>query len=178
VILVLAMAAVAFCAAGLPRLTINNNTRAFFGPHNPQYLALQAFEKTYRNEQNVLLVIAPKDGHVFTRSTLAAVAELTEAAWQIPYSHRVTSISNSPHAQAKGDDLVVSALVPDVNGLSDAEIARIREIALSDPILVGYLVSGSGHCPANPGRRSRMWSRPPDVCRRPFARPTPRSTYT
>jgi uncharacterized protein len=148
VILALALAVVAFCAAGLPRLTINNNTRAFFGPHNPQYLALKAFEKTYRNEQNVLWVIAPKDGQVFTRSTLAAVAELTEASWQIPYSHRVTSITNSPHAQARGDDLVVSNLVPDVNGLSDAEIARIREIALSDSILVGFLVSGSGHCTA------------------------------
>jgi len=148
VILALALAVVTFCAAGLPHLTINNNTRAFFGQHNPQYQALQAFEKTYRNEQNVLLVIAPNDGHVFTRSTLAAVAELTEASWQIPYSHRVQSISNCPHAQAKGDDLVVSDLVPDVNGLPDAEIARIRDIALSDSTLVGFLVSGSGHCTA------------------------------
>jgi predicted RND superfamily exporter protein len=148
VILALTLAVVAFCAVGLPRLTINNNNRAFFGPHNPQYQVLQAFEKTYSNEQNVLWIIAPKDGHVFTRSTLVAIAELTEACWQIPYSLRVNSITHYPHAQAKGDDLAISDLVPDVNGLSDAEIDRIRDTALSDSTLVGFLVSGSGHCTA------------------------------
>ena len=147
-ILIGAMAVVSFCAAGLPRLTIDNNTRAFFGPHNPQYRALRAFEKTYSNEQNVVYVVAPTDGNVFTRSTLVAVAELTEACWQIPYSHRVRSIANSPDIQAKGDDLTVSDLVPDVRALSDADVARIRGVVLSDSTLVGFLVSSSGRCTA------------------------------
>ena len=147
-IVIFALAAVAFCAGGLPRLKINNNNRAFFGPNNPQYQALVAFEKTYTKEQNVLMVIAPKDGNVFTRQGLAAVAKLTEACWQIPYSHRVFSITSFPHVEAHGDDLTVSALVPDANSLSDAEIARIRDIALSNSGLVGFLVSPSGHCTA------------------------------
>jgi len=139
---------VAFCAAGLPRLQINNNTRAFFGPNNPQYKALIAFEKTYSNEQNVLFVVAPKGGSVFTRPALTAVAGLTDACWQMPYSHRVHSIANFPRVESKGDDLTASNLVGDVNSLSDAEIARIRNIALSDSSMVGFLVSPSGHCTA------------------------------
>jgi len=147
-IVVVATAVVALCALGLPRLKINNNTRVFFGEHNPQYEALRAFEQTYSNEQNVVFVVAPKDGDVFTRPTLAALAELTEACWEIPYSHRVRSIANCPDVQAQGDDLVVSDLIPDVQTLSDADLASVRDRVLSHSGYVNFLVSRSGHCAA------------------------------
>jgi uncharacterized protein len=147
-ILAIAVVVVALCGLGLPRLKIDNNTRAFFGPRNPQYQALAAFEKTYSNEQNVVFVIAPKDGNVFTPETLAAVAELTEGAWRMPYAHRVYSITNTLHVEVQGDDLKSSALVGDVNSLTPADISRIRRIALEDAGTVDFLVSPSGHCTA------------------------------
>jgi predicted RND superfamily exporter protein len=70
-------------------VTISNDMRVFFSDANPQLQALEALENTYVKNEGAFFIVAPKDGNVFTRETLAAVEELTEAAWQMPYSSRV-----------------------------------------------------------------------------------------
>lgn len=132
-------------ASGIRFLTINNDTRVFFSEENPQLQALEALENTYNKIDNVLFVIEPHDGNVITRETLAAVAELTEGSWQIPYSSRVDSISNFQHTEVEEDDLIVEDLVQNAVSLSDEEIERIKAIALTEPRLVDNLISASGH---------------------------------
>ncbi|MFC1812541.1 RND family transporter [Thermodesulfobacteriota bacterium] len=139
---------VVFAAVGTRSLTLNNDLRVFFSKRNPQLQALEALENTYNKVDNVLFAVAPKDGDVFTRETLAAIEELTEASWQIPYSNRVDSISNYQHTRAEEDDLIVENLVQDAGNLSDADLKRIKTIALSEPFLVNSLVSHSGHVTA------------------------------
>ena len=96
---------------GMPRLEFNNDYRMFFSEDNPQLQAFEQLQNTYTKNDNVLYVIEPEDGRVFTRDTLAAVTELTQQAWQIPYSLRVDSITNYQHTYAEGDDLVVEDLI-------------------------------------------------------------------
>ena len=55
-------------------------------------------------------------------------------------STRVDSITNFQHTEAEADDLLVQDLVENAMDLSDEELARIRAIALSEPILVNRLV--------------------------------------
>ncbi|KPK01907.1 MAG: RND transporter [Nitrospira bacterium SG8_35_4] len=130
-------------AHGTRFLELNNDTRVFFSKENPQLQALEALENTYNRIDNVLFVLAPKDGKVFTRKTLAAVESLTEASWQIPYSSRVDSITNFQHTRAADDALIVEDLVRNAGGLSDDEISRIRLIATSEPSLANRLISPS-----------------------------------
>ena len=144
VTLVLVVAA----ASGGRLLTFTTNYRVFFSEDNPQLQAFEALERTYSKNDNIMLVLAPRDGRVFTRAHLAAVEWLTREAWQIPYSSRVDSLTNFQHTEARGDDLVVRDLVQDAAGLSDAQIARIRRIALQEPLLVRRLVSPRGHVTA------------------------------
>ena len=92
-------------------------------------------------DDNVLFVVAPADGHVFTRKALAGVAALTEQAWQLPYSTRVDSVTNFQHSRADGDVLVVADLVRQPETLDDASLAAIRRVALDEPLLRGRLVS-------------------------------------
>jgi predicted RND superfamily exporter protein len=132
-------------ASGMRYLTFNNDLRAFFSAENPQLQALEELENTYNKIDNVYFTVAPKDGDIFTRETLAAIEELTEAAWQIPYSNRVDSITNFQHTRSEDDELIVEDLVSDAIHLSDAEIQKIREVALSDPRLVNQQISPSGH---------------------------------
>ncbi|MBW2506148.1 MAG: MMPL family transporter, partial [Deltaproteobacteria bacterium] len=94
---------------------------------------------------NVYFTVAPKDGSVFTRETLAALEDLTEASWQIPYSSRVDSITNFQYTHSENDELIVENLVDNARNLSQTEIRRIKEIALTDPRLVNQQVSPSGH---------------------------------
>jgi predicted RND superfamily exporter protein len=136
---------VAASASGMRFLTVNNDTRVFFSKENPQLQALEALENTYNKIENVLFVIAPKDGDIFTRETLAALEELTEISWQMPYSSRVDSITNFQHTRAEEDDLIVADLVQNAMSLSDADLERIKQIALSEPLLVNRIISSSGH---------------------------------
>ncbi|MEW8146612.1 MAG: RND family transporter, partial [Candidatus Thiodiazotropha endolucinida] len=75
--------------SGVQHLAFSNDYRMFFSEENPQLKAFEQLQNTYTKNDNVLFVIAPKDGKVFTRETLSAVAELTKESWQIPYSLRV-----------------------------------------------------------------------------------------
>jgi predicted RND superfamily exporter protein len=131
--------------SGLQFLTFSNDLRVFFSEENPQLQALEFIENTYNRIDNVLFVIAPKDKNVFTRKTLKAVEELTEASWKIPHSNRVDSITNFQHTRAEEDDLLVDYLVQHAETLSDTKIAQIRDIALHEPLLVNRLISTSGH---------------------------------
>jgi predicted RND superfamily exporter protein len=144
-IIIATILVVVTASSGMRFLTVNNDTRVFFSEDNPQLQALEALENTFSKDNNVLFAIAPKDGNVFTGKTLAVVEELTEASWQMPYSRRVDSVTNFQHTRAEEDDLIVEDLVEDAEGLSDEDIARIKRIALSEPLLVDNLLSGSGH---------------------------------
>ena len=131
--------------SGMLRLTFNNDLRAFFSEENPQLQALETLENTYNRIDNVYFTLAPKDGNVFSRETLAALEELTESSWHIPYSSRVDSITNFQYTHSENDELIVEPLVDDALNMSTAEIKRARDIALSDPRLVNQQVSPSGH---------------------------------
>jgi predicted RND superfamily exporter protein len=143
--LLLCLALVAWSASGLRFITFSTDYRVFFSPQNPQLQAFEQLQNIYTKTDNVLFVLAPADGNVFTARTLAAVEYLTERAWQLPYSIRVDSLSNFQHTYAEGDDLIVEDLVSGAESLSQAEVARIRDIALNEPLLVDMLVSQRGH---------------------------------
>ena len=144
-VLLVTVLLVAVAASGGRFLTFKTDYRVFFSEDNPQLLAFEELQNTYTKTDNVLIVLAPKDGNVFTRETLASVATLTKAAWQLPYSLRVDSLTNYQHTRAVGDDLIVADLVPDPSRLGPEELHAIREIAVNEPLLVSRLVSAQGH---------------------------------
>lgn len=141
----LGLTLVALCAAGLRDLRFDSSYRIYFGADNPELLAFEALEKTYSKTDNVLIVLAPDNGEVFSREALAAIEELTLAAWQIPYSTRVDSLTNFQYTVADGDELSVRDMVSDVHHRNDAELAAVRRAVLDEPALVGRLVSARGH---------------------------------
>ena len=60
--------------AGAQYLTFTNDYRVFFGDDNPQLLAFENIQDTYSRSDNVMFLLAPEDGEVFTRATLLADA--------------------------------------------------------------------------------------------------------
>jgi len=143
-ITLLTLALIIAAALGAHRLTMSGDYRIFFKPDNPQLQAFESMQKTYTKSDNILLTLAPKDKNVFTRNNLAALIELTDAAWQTPYSIRVDSISNYQNSVADGDTLHVDDLVRHPQTLSDADLARIRNIAVHDPLLAKRLIAENG----------------------------------
>lgn len=135
-------------AAGAPQLTISGSYRTLFGKDNPHLLAFDKLQDTYAASRSALIAVAPRDGSVFTRETLAAIEELTEAAWKTPHSVRVDSFTNYFHVEADGDELKVAPLVEGAASFDDADLDRVRSVALNEPELVGLLVSENGHVAA------------------------------
>ncbi len=130
---------------GATRIVISADNDVFFDEDNPQLLALEQFEETYIKEEGILFVIAPDDKNVFSRETLAAIEWLTNECWQIPYCVRVDSLTNYQNTYAEEDDIVVESLVVNAPDLTDADLIRIREVALSEPLMVGRSLSPEGH---------------------------------
>ncbi len=143
-IIIATLLVVADTSFGIRYLSFNDDNRVYFSKENPQLMALEALEDTYTKNENLLIAVAPADGNVFSRQALQAVAEITDRAWQTPYSSRVNSITNFQHTYAQADELVVENLVSDPQALTATDLNRIRQVALAEPLLVNRLVSRDG----------------------------------
>lgn len=119
------------------------NYKVYFENDNTQLIASEKLAKEYSDSDNVLIVVAPKNGTVFTPETLHTIATLTQRAWKLPYSTRVDSITNYQNSYAINDDVFVENLV-DPETLRLENIPAIKKIALNEPNLVNRLVSSSG----------------------------------
>ncbi|KLN59149.1 RND transporter [Kiloniella spongiae] len=128
-------------ASGGRFLSFTSDYRVFFGDDNPQLNAFESLQDIYTKTDNILFVLKPNNGKIFTPQWLEVVQDLTEESWQIPYSIRVDSITNFQHTEAVEDDLTVADLVEETGGLSQAGLDRIEQIALSEPALAKRIIS-------------------------------------
>ena len=127
--------------SGARFLGFSTDYRVFFSKDNPQLLAFETLQNTYTKNDNVLFAVEPKDGKVFSRQTLAAIEDITQAAWKIPHSIRVDSVTNFQYTWSEEDDLVVQDLVENASGLTDAQLNTIQAVALAEPLLLDRLIT-------------------------------------
>ncbi len=144
-VLIGSIAFVMAAGSGARFLGMSTDYRVFFSKENPQLTAFDELEKRYSKNDNILIALAPKDGKVFTPKTLEAVKELTWSAWKLPYSSRVDSITNFQYTRADDDELIVEDLVKNPKSLSNTDLKRIEQIALSEPLLLNRLISPEAH---------------------------------
>lgn len=140
-VLLATIVVVGIAASGMRHLEFSNNYRVFFGPENPDLMAFEDFQNTYTKNDNILFVIQPKEGSVFTPEMAATLEDLTKKAWTIPYAIRVDSITNFQHTWANGDDLTVEDLIRKGDQLPPGALAEKRQIALGEPLLRDNLIA-------------------------------------
>ena len=126
---------------GGQNLWINTDYRAFFSEDNPQLTAFESLQDIYTKNDNILFVIAPKEGEVFTTGTMALIEELTAASWQIPHAIRVDAVTNFQHTRAKEDELNVDDLISGAVDKTLDQLLEARSIALAEPLLKDRLLS-------------------------------------
>ena len=144
--LVIGLSLLLFMAVGSggSKLGFDADYRVFFKKDNPQLLAYEALQRKYTQDDNVLLVLEPKEGQLFTGEVLAAIERLTSDSWQTPFSTRVDAITNFQHTYAQEDDLFVEDLVTDATSMSKEDLSRIEQIAKNEPLLVHRLINEEG----------------------------------
>ena len=99
-------------ASGMRFLTFNNDLRAFFSEENPQLQALEELENTYNKIDNVYFTVAPKDGDIFSRETLAAIEELLRQLGRSPIPTVLIQLPISSIPILKMMNLLLKILYP------------------------------------------------------------------
>lgn len=144
-ILLVGLALVFTLASGGGRITVETGMDVFFAEDDPNLLAERELKRTYGREDNILIVLETTDGGtVFDRGKLGILEAVTTAAWQVPHSRRVDSITNYLHPVVDGDDIFIGPLVEDASIKTDSERRQIKRTALAEETLVGRLVSADG----------------------------------
>ncbi len=144
IVLILSILTFLAMGFGMSKLAFDGDYRVFFSEDNPQLQAYETFQRKYTQDDNVLIVVEPRDGKTFSKESLAAIEGLTEDSWQTPFSSRVDAITNFQHTYAVGDELYVEDLADNVAERNPDEIQKIEKIALSEPLLVNRLLNEKG----------------------------------
>lgn len=129
---------------GGKNLYFRGDYNIFFDGQNAQLRAFDEIQTTFAKSDNLAIVIAPSSGNVFEEKTLTLIQQLTKDAWQIPFSSRVDSLANYQHTEADEDDLIVEDLLLDEYPLDASRIEKVRQIALSEPVVKHSLISEKG----------------------------------
>jgi len=145
---VFSLSLIALLAMGAKRLSFSIDYEYFFDKGNPELNAYEGLKSQYTDTDNLVFVVEPKTGNVFNRDVLTVVEKITELAWQLPYANRVDSITNFQHTYAEGDDLIVESLAEDVSTLSIDDIAEIKRVALTEPVLLNQFQAADGNSTA------------------------------
>jgi len=122
-------------------ITPSVSYKDLLGADHPKLIEYEAIQSEFTRDENLLVLIEAKDGDAFDANTLGAVRSLTDLLWKTPYSIRVDSLSNFQHSEADGDTVHVYDLVGEGMALDPQRVSRIREIALSEPLLLNRAVN-------------------------------------
>ncbi|MEM6680535.1 MAG: RND transporter, partial [Pseudomonadota bacterium] len=120
------------------------SARIFFAPENPDRQALDAFEAAFTKDDNLMIAVVPDSGKVFSPETLAAIGEITERSWQLPFVRRVDSLTNFQHTYADAEGMVVRDLVEDPANVTLEEAAEIEALARERAEIMGLLLPEAG----------------------------------
>ncbi|WP_394247120.1 RND family transporter [Vibrio profundi] len=144
IVLLVVFSIIILSALGAKNLYFRGDYNIFFEGTNKQLMAFDEIQTTFAKTDNLAIVIAPSDGNVFTPKTLTLIQDLTLDAWQVPYSSRVDSLANYQHTEAVEDDLLVEDLLYEEYAHTPERIAKVKQIALNEPLLKNSLISASG----------------------------------
>lgn len=73
---------------GAKNLYFKGDYQIFFDGTNKQLQAFEEIQTTFNKADNISIVVAPESGDIFQPEHLQLIQEMTEDAWQTPYSTR------------------------------------------------------------------------------------------
>src|SRR5690606_1323035 len=128
--------------------------RIFFDEKDPQLLNHDAIQERYLNSDNIIFVVAPSNGDIFTHENLSLLRLITDEAWKLPHVVRVDSLTNYQEIRHHVDDIEIGDLIPSAIPKEDVEIQMLRTKAVTEPGLRDFLISSQGHVAAVSARLS------------------------
>jgi len=149
VAILLGLLLIAALGPGIGHLRAEFSYRVWFEEGDPLLEAFDDFERTFGNDQSVILLVNSPSG-IFDVESATLLRELTDRMWTAPDVIRVDSLANFNwvHSERIEDDdeeeeLVVMPLIPDDGSLDQAVLDARKKVALEHELIPGYLVGTS-----------------------------------
>ena len=129
-------------ASGLRGIAIDTSNESFLYPGDPVLIRYEEFRDRFGRDDLIIVAVQPDE--LFSRQTLSRLRELHESIDEnVPHVAAVTSLINIRETRGEGDTLVVADLLerwPE----SEADLSKLRERVLSNPLYRNRLVSPNG----------------------------------
>lgn len=140
IVLLFSLVLIAFTIIGLGRLTADFTYAGYFHKQDQWLVEFDKFEQTFGNDDSIIIAVKNEDG-LFNKDSIKLLQKLTDEMWQLPGVIRVDSLTNYQRVYADGDDINVEPLVSPSKTYTSQQIDELKNIALRDEILTGYLIS-------------------------------------
>jgi predicted RND superfamily exporter protein len=144
VLAVLMVALAALVSAGIPNIVTDNSDTALLSEDDPQRAEVDRVREDFPRSTSVLFAFLPTDGDVFSLESLHAMEDLTTRYSEVESAVSVASLLNQRLNAVDADIYDRDYLVPQLAGLTEADVYEIRGIALADDLLTKSIVSPEG----------------------------------
>jgi len=130
-------------ASSLKQLEFEGSYRIWFGEESTILKNYDRFREIFGNDDSVIIAFSSDDG-IFTKEALTSINNITNKLWKTHYIARVDSITNYQYVHADPeypDEVLVEDFIEDPQHYTEAELQKKRDIALSEDIIAGRLIS-------------------------------------
>lgn len=140
ILLLISLILIVFTVVGLGRLTTDFTYAGYFHKDDKWLVEFDKFEQTFGNDDSIIIAVK-NDEDLFNKDSIKLLHQLTDEMWQLPDVIRVDSITNYQRVYADEDDINVEPLISPLKTYTPKQIDELKNIALRDEILTGYLIS-------------------------------------
>ncbi|MCA6061832.1 MMPL family transporter [Thalassolituus sp. ST750PaO-4] len=143
-VIVAAMILIISLTTGATKLSFVSDFRVYFSADNPQLLSFEQLEKDFNKQDTLTFLLRPSSSAtVLDPLALNEIAQLTQAAWEIPYARRVDSLTNYQRIQSADDNINIDDFYRPEQA-SAWDIAGELEYIRTQPDLLNRLVNKDG----------------------------------
>lgn len=140
--IVLMCAAIGMLLSQLPTIEIDTSTEAFLHKKDPALVTYNEFRDQFGRDEVVIVALKPET--VFDFDFLNTLARLhNDLEKNVPYLDDITSLVNARDTRGEEDLLIVEDLLENWPE-TEAELAAIRQRAMSNPMYKNMLISEDG----------------------------------
>ncbi|MBZ0217794.1 MAG: MMPL family transporter, partial [Fimbriimonadaceae bacterium] len=134
--------------AGALRSGFNTDARAYFGQDNPDRIAIEAMEARHGRYDTAVLLLAPKNGSIFSATTLTALAAATKQVRSVVDVFAVQSLANLESLGNVAGWAPRQILIDPNQPVGEDTVLLAQKVTEEAPTQVKTLVSNQGHVAA------------------------------
>jgi len=130
-------------ASNLKNLEFEGSYRIWFGEESKILKNYDHFRAVFGNDDAVTIMFTDEDG-IFTPEALETIDNITRKLWETHYIARVDSLTNYQYVHSDAeypDEVLVEDFIEDPSMYTQEQLNKKREIALTQDIIVGKLIS-------------------------------------